>query len=705
MKLRVGTLIWGAVACVAITVVSADPRRQESARRVKNAVQRPQDRVFPEFSERQRRAATLEFVGAKGPVIRLVPGAQGGHELFVGDEVWGPASEEAVQNAWSNLRMARVIRELDEQAATEVGRWGAITLHIGDSSLTLRLGKQAADASGVYAQRESQSRAQLVDGELTALVQSPPELWLRRSMLGVEVGQVARVQWSGAPEIARGADGRWRVRLSKHEERLLNSSAVDLKLGRLLHAPLREKIERSPEHVQSLRPWLSVVDANGISHHVMAGGACPEHPSLRVIDRGPGLLGCVEASMLEPWTFVSGQGVGLVELKLVPHRYGQWAGLEQTKPQELALRRRPGRWEMAMAKEPERFSVVSEPEVYRWYRRLGEMSLRPAGPPITQELRESFQVTFEAELHFDGGQRMQLRCGELADKEMACQRDLSPLYRMDPSFVEALGLSFDALADRQILNYAVGSVRGIEIKDRQDAPDAVARQAAHLDYGEWKLSAPEHPDADGALDQVRLEALLSTLADLRASTWLSEPSGEPMRVIELDYVPGLAAKQGHRLELFGDCAVRMVQGPDQVGRTARLDAETCKALFDGILYQDPVASVLRNATKVEVELYGEKDQIQRRRLIASEGPGQGWGAPDLNPKAQASFLATVQRWRQRRLLALRNGVELPSPRLARLHVQRFQAPPVTLDLGKNWVQIQGKRWWMLTDEPASPAKR
>lgn len=701
MSLRVGTLIWVLVAALAVTAVTADPRGEESARRVENAAQRPQDRVFPEFSERQRRSATLEFVGSKGPVIRLVPGAQGGHELFVDQQIWGPASEQAVQNAWSNLRMARVIREVGDSAETEVGRWGAMTLHIGDGSLGLRLGKIAADGAGVYAKRESQAQACVVDGELTALVQSPAELWLRRSMLASEVAQVSRVQWAGASEMSRGADGRWRVRLAADDERLLNSAAVDLRLGRLLHAPLRELVERSPEQVQSLRAWLTVVDAQGISHHVMAGGACPKAPHLRLVDRGPGLLGCIDSQLLEAWDFTQEEGVGLVEQKLIPHRYGAWAGLEQKLPQALSLRRRPGRWEMALEDQTDRYSVVSESEVYRWYRRLGEISLRPGEAGIAANQAQKFEPSFDAQIHFDGGQRVHLRCGALPDGDMACQRDQSPLYRVAPTRLEELGLSFDALADRQILEYPVGSVRGIEIID--GSGEARVRQAAHLDYGEWRLTAPDHPDTDGALDQVRLEALLSALADLRASAWVSPGSEEaPQRVIELDFVPGLESKQGNRIELFEDCSARVVdQG--QRGRTARLNADSCQLLFGSILYEDPVSSLLRNATRIEAEIYAPKGQIRRRRLVASQGPGEGWTAPDLSNKAQARLLARLQRWSRRRALALRSG-DTPGPRLARLHVQRDKAPPVTLDLGEGWIQIQGRSWWVQTDTPAKASK-
>lgn len=700
MRLRFGTLAWVAVAVVAVAAVRADPRREQSARNVENAVQRSQDRVFPEFSERQRRAATLEFAGAKGPVIRLVPGAQGGHELFVGEEIWGPASEEAVQNAWSNLRMARVIREVDGATGTEVGRWGAITLHIGDRSLTLRLGKKAADAAGVYAQRDSQPQAKLVEGELTALVQSPAELWLRRSMLAVEVSQVARVQWAGAPELSRGADGRWRVQLDKDDERLLNSAAVDLRLARLLSAPLRKTVPRSPGPVQSLRAWLTVVDANGISHHVMAGGHCPGDPNLRLVERGPGLLGCVDAEMLEGWSYTDQEGVGLLELKLVPHRYGEWAGLEQKLPQELALRRRPGRWEMALVGQEERFSVVSESEVYRWYRRLGEMSLRVSGPEFTPEQIQAFAPSFDAEFQFDGGQRMRIRCAEL-DGDPACRRDEGPLFRVDPASIQELGLSFASLADRQILDYPVGSVRGVELVDHQG--DQRIRQAAHLDYGEWRLAAPDHPDTDGALDQVRLEELLSTMADLRAEAWLDAPDAMPVRTIALDFVPGLESKQGDRIEIFENCAARVIK-QDKPARTARLDAASCRVLLGSLLYEDPVASLLRNATKVEIELYGPARQIRRRRLVASEGPGQGWSTPDLGGKQRARLLSRLGRWKERKFRALRTG-PTPSPRVARLHIQRHQAPPVTLDLGSNWTQIQGQMWWMQSQGAGRSGKR
>lgn len=702
MRLRWGTAIWGAIAALAVTAVTADPRGEQAARRVESSAQRPKDRIFPEVSERQRRAATLEFVGPKGPVIRLVPGAQGGHELFVDEEIWGPASEEAVQNAWSNLRMARVIREVDASTGSEVGRWGAITLHIGDRSLTLRLGKKAGDGAGVYAQRQSQPNVEVVDGELTALVESPAELWLRRSMLAVEVPQVTRVQWAGAPELSRGADGRWRVQLDPEDERLLSSAAVDLRLARLLHAPLRKRVVRVPAAVQSLRAWLTVVDAQGISHHVMAGAACPGEPHLRLVDRGPGLLGCIDAQMLDLWDFTDEEGVGLVEQKLVPHRFGEWSGVEQREPQALSLRRRPGRWEMALSEQGDRFSVVSESEVYRWYRRLGDISLLPGGAPLTQSQIQAFTPSFRAQLLFDAGQRMELTCGPIQGERMACRRDRGPLYRVSPARVGELALSFDALADRQILEYSVGSVRGVEMIDGT-GPSRL-RQAAYLDYGEWRLSAPDHPDADGALDQVRLEAFLSTLSDLRAIAWLPDSKQRPQRVIELDFVPGLQAKQGNKIELFSDCAARVVSG-DRPGRLARLGSSTCQTLFGSILYADPVASVLRNATRIEVELYGPKRQIRRRSVVATQGPGEGFAAPDLSSQAQARLLARLERWSQRRALGLRSGEPIASPRVARLHLQRHQAPPMTLDIGEDWVHIHGRDWWIQTDRPVQGGKR
>lgn len=705
MKLRLPTIAWLLVAGASVVAVSADPRGRHLTQRPESATQRPQDRVFPEWSERQRRSASLEFVGPKGPVIRLIPGTHGGHELFVDGQIWGPASEEAVQNAWSNLRMARVIRGLGDNTSTEVGRWGAISLHIGDRSLALRLGKSAPDGAGVYAQREGQANAELVDGELMTLVESPAELWLRRAMLAVDVAQVARLEWARASELSRGADGRWRVRLSSQEQRLLNSSAVDLKLARLLHAPLRTLVNRTPTQVRSLRPWITVVDAQGMAQHVMAGGPCPGEPGLRLVDRGPGRLGCIDSELLEPWAFVHEGGVGLLEVKLVPHRYGEWSGVDQSQAQALELRRRPGRWEMAMGQQNDRFSVVSESEVYRWYRRLGELYLDFGQETLTPEEQKAIGLRWQARLHFDGGQSMQLSCGQLVrneEKLALCRRDEGPWYFVKGTPIDQLELSFEALADRQILEFSSGSVRAVEIVDGRGT-EAV-RQAAHLDYGEWKLSQPDHPDASGALDQIRLEALLAALGDLRASAWVEDaPAQKAQRTIELDFVPGLESKQGNKIELFEDCAIRVLR-EGEPGKTARLDSGRCRELFGGILYDDPLATLLRNASSVEVELFGPGQQIRRRRLIAKDGPGQGWSAIDLSPRQEQRLLARLRYWNQRRSLSLASG-RPTSPIKFRLHIQRESAPPVTVELGEGWAQIQGRSWYFITDKPVRSAKR
>jgi len=61
-------------------------------------------------------------------------------------------------------------------------------------------------------------------------------------------------------------------------------------------------------------------------------------------------------------------------------------------------------------------------------------------------------------------------------------------------------------AERRLMAIDPGEARALEILPGSGEG---VRQSVRLDLGVWRLDAPNHPDGNGALDEVRLETLLA----------------------------------------------------------------------------------------------------------------------------------------------------------------------------------------------------
>lgn len=689
MKLRPATLLWIGIASLSLLVVSVDPLHDPKSQVSSGRQESELGRVFPELSGREVQQATLELTPAKGSTIRVAPSADGGHQVIVDDLPLGPVSEVVLDNAWSNLRMATVLRSPSLAGDQEIGRWGAIRIQVGDQNMALRLGQPTADSAGVYARRSNNKQAWVVESELATLTEGDPESWLRTSLLHVDVDALQRVQWSGGQAIVRGQDRRWRWYGGTLEGALLSTHALNLRLQRQLQAPIRGYLKRKAELSQSLRPWLTVVEGENAPLHVMAGGSCGRDGEGRLIDRGPGLLGCVEQSAVEPWTFLDPRGYGLLEPTLVPQRYGEWIGARQVLPEKVSLRRRPGRWELATPNDRDRFSVVSEAEVFRWFGRLGELALRPGRLAYeTAEQGQDFVPSWQVELSFDGAQSMQIACVKKAQNTL-CRRDQGPIFAVQGPPIDAMALSFEALAQRQLLRFSPGSVRSLEVVDRSQLPPL--RQSLHLDYGQWRLDAPLHPDGDGGLDRTRLESLLATLGDLRAERWLDrQDAGEVIRSIDLEYVPGLEEVPQHRIRLYAGCALQVDEG-----RLARVEQKVCDELHADLLFRDPIAFFLRDASAIDIEYLSPKGETLRRASLRVQGEllRDAKSGKSIEP----ALAQRLRAWANWRIQALRGGT--PSdPAKVRLHIRRRKHAAVSLELGEGWLKISGTDWYALVAE-------
>jgi hypothetical protein len=708
LRPRAGTLIALGLAGVAVALAWADPFFEPDSGALLVNNRSGARRVFPTLVDADPSKATIELQASDGPIVRIVPATEGGHQLMHGDVVLGPVADEDFEGLWSSLRLATAQRTAEK--AHGVGQAGVIRVSLPDASLTLSLG-DAAPGSGVYGVFEPDGAAWVVETEMLTLVQQPPKSWLSKRLLPIDVELVSGLAWGDELVLARGGDDFWRVR-SGDAPALLSSEAVGFRLRRLLRAQLDPFIEREAVASESLRPYLVVTTVDGSSRALHVGGECPGHPRKRLVDRGPGLLGCVPAELLERWPLLE-PDANMLEPRLIPHDYGRIVGLDLQlpagleQPIERKLIRRGGEWFYTGEGGVE---SVAEEEVRRWYQELGKLEVAPwttatpspdgeavdpvePGPPNGAAQDLPFEPIWSLIVHADSGDQLIVRC-ELERAPARCLRDDGVLLRVLGEMPRNLAFTAETFAARRLTAIGPGEVRELEILPLPNADSTTVRQSVHADMGTWELDAPEHPDDSGAIDTVRLENLLWALRGLRAESWVTLGDALPLRHIVAEVVPEQGRRQTVSATLYPDCVIA-VEGQ----RPAAIGKAQCVALSEDLLFDDPLRFWLERSRGLELaRASGSAGSTFLRRRDEQFVTGEGTPLDD--PELAAQLQAFID-WRSQ---GIRAG-QPPGPTEWTLDIRRELGPAVQVDVGTGWVRVRGADWYYVERDPeAAPTE-
>lgn len=691
LRPRPGTLVALVLAGAAVAVTWADPFAEpdDGALLVNN--RSGARRVFPTLVDADPSKATVELQASDGPIVRIVPATDGGHQLMHGDVVLGLVAAEDFEGLWSSLRLATAQRSAEK--AHGVGKAGVIRVSLPDQSLTLSLG-DPAPGGGVYGVFEADGAAWVVEAEMLTLVQQPPKSWLSKRLLPVDVELVTGLAWGDELVLARGGDDFWRVH-SGATPALLSSEAVGFRLRRLLRAQLDPFIEREAVASESLRPWLVVTTVDGSSRPLHVGGECPGHPRKRLVDRGPGLLGCVPAELLERWPLLE-PDANMIEPRLVPHDYGRIVGIDLEQPAQRKLIRRGGEWFYTGEGGVE---TVAEEEVRRWYQDLGNLEVAPWTPdaepdpdatdPATPPADVPFEPDWSLVVQADSGELLAVRC-ELGKVPVRCVRDEGVVLRVLGDLPRNLAFEAETFAARRLTSIGPGEVRELEILPPPDAADSLTvRQSVHADMGVWELDAPEHPDDSGAIDTVRLENLLWALRGLRAEAWVELGDAAPLRHIIAEVVPEQGRRHTVDAMLYPDCVI-VVEGQ----RPAAIGKAQCAALESDLLFDDPLRFWLERSRGVEVARAGDTSPVFLRRRDEQFVTGEG--TPLEDPELAEALQGFID-WRSQ---GLRAG-QPPGSVEWTLDVRREHGPALQVDVGPGWAQLRGADWYYVARDPAS----
>ena len=676
------TLVLAAACVAAVALVHADPWTDGRAAAPLMSTQSMARRLFPTLGEADLARATIQLRTPAG-ALRLAPGDDGQHQLWRGDEPLGWADGEALAGLWGSLRMATTLRAVAPGSALGAAR-GEIALELDGRELTVKIFGAASDGAGIYGVLAHEGEAAwVVEPEVGEVLDQSAEAWLLRRLLPLEPADAVALAWHDV-ELERGADGLWRV-VAGGPPQLLAEQAVAMRLGQALAAELDPLIPRAQQAAHG--PFVArhrVTDAMGHVRTVLSGGTCPEHQDRIVVDRGPGLLGCVEAEALAPWPLADPDG-GMLEPQLVPYAYGRVLAIQQTAPATRRLRRFGGGW---VLEEQGSMVEVAEPEVFRWYGALQAVGVE-IGPA---DLAPGFAPVHALVVETDSGQRLRIECGPAGGHALACARDGGPPLRAVGAAPE-LAFRRETFADRQLLGFRAGEVRSLEILPGGGGQGV--RQSVRLDLGVWRLDAPSHPDGVAVLDEVRLEALLAALQSVRAEAWVDVPAAAPLRTLRVERARGGPGSAGDlTLDLHANCVGHV---PGQ-RHAARLEDDACAALQDDLLYDDPLRFWLGQARSVQVtDVHGAGE----RTAMLRRDDGDAWSVES----GDATLLAELPGWAAFRSAGLRSG-EPRGATATQAKIWRSGAPAVRVDLGPTvdgapaWVRLTGAPWHYPAAAPA-----
>ena len=693
MRSPTGVTLGLAAAAVAIVaLVHADPWAGAGTSAPMMSTSSAARRLFPALAEADLARATIELRSGDRSV-RIAPGDDGLHRLWDGEVELGWVDGEALAGLWSSLRMATTLRAVAPGSPLGAAR-GEIAIALDGRDFGVQVFGEASDGAGLHGVLPHEDGAAwVVEQEIGEVLGQAPEAWLLRRLLPVEAGDAVAVRWAGV-ELARGADGLWRV-TGGAPKLLLADQAVAVRLGQGLAAELDPLLPRSD--AARLGPFVdrhAVTDASGHVRSVLSGGPCPGLPDRVVVDRGPGLLGCVAAEALAAWP-VADPDAGLVEPQLLPHAYGRVLAIEQHAPHRRRLRRFGGSW---VVEENGNLVEVAEPEVFRWY-----SALQTTEVELTREdLATGFVPRVRLTIETDSGQSLMLACGPAGSLALACARDEGPPLRVVGTPPE-LAFSRETFADRKLLSFESGELRSLELLP--GASSGGVRQSVRLDLGVWRLDAPTHPDGAAVLDEVRLEAVLAALQGLRAEAWTPAPTSAPARVLRIERGRGGSGDEGSLgVELHlphpEQPALCVAHVPGQP-QAARLSESTCATLQDDLLYNDPLRYWLTQARSVQVT---DRGGAERTAMLRREGPATGEGASWSVESGDTTLLAELPRWVTFRSAGLRIG-EPRGATAIEAKIWRSGAAAIRVDLGPivdgapAWVRLGGSPWYYLAGPP------
>ncbi len=679
------TALFGVAALAAAGLVHFDPWSNDERTVAMVSTRSAARRVFPALGDRDVNRATIELQGPGGPLVRLVPGPGGQHHLLEGDELLGPADPEAVRGTWASLRMATTLRSVQTGSDLGSGQGGMIRVSFPDGSASLTLGREAPDGSGIYGLLgQEDDDPWVVEMEMKWLVEQPSRAWLARRVSPLDPEDISALAWGESLALGRGEDGIWRVQVGK-KPAILSNGAVNQRLDRLLSARLDPLLARAKISPDSLRPWIVLTTHEGQSSTLVLGEDCPGHSDRRVVDRGPGLLGCVPKDLTTPWD-VTHSTSALLESRLIPHGYGRVLVVDQRLPERRRLRRRTGGW---LLEDGDRRDPADEAEVFRWFDAIARLEVEAIEDP--SEERPEVEVEFEADcellFEMDTTQVLMLRCDE-REQELWCSRDDGPPLRVIGGRAaiasKILGFDRNTFVDRRLTAIASGDVRAIEILPG-GATSGSVRQSVHRDLGTWKLDSPAHPDGDGALDEVRLEALVAVVGGLRADSWVADTQAfadeSPLRILALDVAPRSGPSGRVEIALHRGCVVVV---DDQ--QPAHLSTADCEGLGGDLFFDDPLRFWMDGARSIQLG-EGRDSQLFRHEH-------ERW-TTDAGKTVDPAMIHQLEEWRSMRSVGLVRG-EQPLGRSAVLTIRRDDGPTITLDVGPSWISLHDANWFYRT---------
>ncbi len=669
MKLAPATLGLLAAAATSVALVHLDPWQHRDDLGGFVSTRSAAKKVFPRVADVSPEAVEIVVHPNDAAVTRLVPSPDG-HVVLVDDVPIGPADPEAVEGLWASLRMATTLRAVSDDLDLGPARRGAIEIAFGDERWSVVVGGPTPDGAGLYG--AIGDSVWVVEEELGTILDQKPEAWLARRALVVEPGQVNAVAFADA-KLQRGEDGMWRSTVPAKEGNgattaILSTDAVEARIDRLVSARLDPLL---PDPVPAGAPLVELEAVAGRKLVLRHAGACPGRPDRIAVVRGEGWAGCIDAAVAQPWPLPGRDGPDagrMVEPRLLPHPPPRALRIEMKVPAVRTLRRKGGDWTLEEVAASTTVADAPGEEVFRWYSALHDAEVE-ARVDLPVPARWDVDMT----VHLDSLVAVRLRCVEAP--ELLCRRDEGPMLRVR---TEGLRIAFarDTFVDRQLLEFPTEDARAIEITGPR-----VERQSVHFDLGVWRLDAPQHPDEDDALSEIRLESLVAALAGARADAWVPMPEGEPLRTIRLELTPSQERRSDYVLALHEGCVVVLDE------RAATVSPSTCRRLSTDVLHDDALEFWIETARSIEVQEGGTTTRFERDgEVLASTAEDSG---PARERLAALSALRST---------ALVPG-DPPGARRGTLRILPRTGAAFDVHYGQTWARIDGARWYYALARP------